>query len=621
MPVRDATPWWDEDDAVWRDERKSLVIEYAERGWPMVLLHGMARGEDGLPACDCPVGAECTRAGKHPRFRNWSKRATTNLKVLLPALERFPTANIGLVTGPRSGFVVLDLDPRHGSAESEKRLAAGGVTLYETLSASTGGGGEHLYYAWPVGFAVGNTLPVVMAKDEGKRLYDGIDVRGRGGFVVVPPSRHAGGGTYSWPDDLDTPVEELPSALLVGVRREIEGTSPPPGVNAWAWVALTRELQRIADSEHGERNDNLFKAARCLGEIIGGGGDLDEEVVTQSLIEAGEAQGLGAKEVLATIRSGLEWGAKTPRKPKPEIRNRDEALKVVGDIRAAMWSVPRGGHKGKRMRAVLEALLRLGMRAGGPVFTGGHRTIALEAGMSTKPVTQALRELIDEGWVVRLFLGQDGRSSAWRVRLPPGMADLDRPKNTSRSTHMLTRPCEWGDVGSSRHPSTAVGHDAYRRSTRARDSPWDDARAKGFDKTGWSIVDYLANLDESISQAALSRGIGIHRSTISRHLPRLIEHGLVTRSESGLRAAPVTTDRLDQVARRLRTDGASIRQRQEFGWSNLPDKPDDWRPEADTCPHRPSEVRKGLPPNVQPLRPAPAMLYEPQPAVEMQEFG
>jgi hypothetical protein len=50
----------------------------------------------------------------------------------------------------------------------------------------TGGGGWHFYLA-PTG--LGNNRP---------RDLEHVDWRGRGGYVVAPPSRHASGHPYEW---------------------------------------------------------------------------------------------------------------------------------------------------------------------------------------------------------------------------------------------------------------------------------------------------------------------------------------------------------------------------------------------------------------------------------------
>ena len=117
-------------------------------------------------------------------------------------LHHMPHANIAAVTGALSGIVVVDVDAGHGG---EASLAAverekGGVP--DTVQARTGGGGRHLYFKHPGGH-VGNRAG----------MWPGIDLRGDGGCVVLPPSVHPSGREYAWiaghgPDDM--PLASLP---------------------------------------------------------------------------------------------------------------------------------------------------------------------------------------------------------------------------------------------------------------------------------------------------------------------------------------------------------------------------------------------------------------------------
>jgi hypothetical protein len=100
--------------------------------------------------------------------------------------QRWPDANLGIVTGRISGVVVVDVDPRHGG---EARLAAfearhGG--LPDTVTTATGGGGRHFYFSHPT-----HLVP-------SRPLVPGIDLKAESGMVVAPPSRHASGGVYRW---------------------------------------------------------------------------------------------------------------------------------------------------------------------------------------------------------------------------------------------------------------------------------------------------------------------------------------------------------------------------------------------------------------------------------------
>ena len=60
--------------------------------------------------------------------------------------------------------------------------------LPATVECLTGGGGRHLYFKHP-GCAIRNSAG---------KLGSHLDIRGDGGYVIVPPSRHESGQSYEW---------------------------------------------------------------------------------------------------------------------------------------------------------------------------------------------------------------------------------------------------------------------------------------------------------------------------------------------------------------------------------------------------------------------------------------
>ena len=111
--------------------------------------------------------------------------------------ERWPAANVGIVTGWISSVVVLDVDPRHGGDASLAAIEAKHGPMPETVSCASGGGGRHLYFAHPTHLVPTRPLAV------------GLDLKAEGGMVVAPPSRHVSGGVYRWMDDLGPDAQEL----------------------------------------------------------------------------------------------------------------------------------------------------------------------------------------------------------------------------------------------------------------------------------------------------------------------------------------------------------------------------------------------------------------------------
>jgi hypothetical protein len=100
-------------------------------------------------------------------------------------------------TGKAIGAFVLDLDAGQdkdtGEVFSAEDLAQAiakeiGTALPPTWTADTPRGGRHLYFALPAGDPPGNRAGVV----------NRVDVRGQGGYVIVPPSLRPDGKAYRW---------------------------------------------------------------------------------------------------------------------------------------------------------------------------------------------------------------------------------------------------------------------------------------------------------------------------------------------------------------------------------------------------------------------------------------
>jgi putative DNA primase/helicase len=142
--------------------------------------------------CTCPLGDECTEAGKHPignLVPNGFKDASCD-----PAnVEKWwgpgtPPRNIAIATGKISKITVADLDMGPGKVGLESWLE---LTREKgeppTLRARTGGGGFHLFFEYCPRLKTGNN-----------RLGKHIDVKNDGGYIIAPPSRHRSGGRYEW---------------------------------------------------------------------------------------------------------------------------------------------------------------------------------------------------------------------------------------------------------------------------------------------------------------------------------------------------------------------------------------------------------------------------------------
>lgn len=166
----------------------------------------------------------------------WEKyqKAKPIKEEVLGWFQKYPHVNLGVVTGRISGIVVIDIDPRHGGSNKNFKDI-------KTVISKTGGGGWHYYFKYEEGI------------DNKTGIKEGIDVRGEGGYVVVPPSSHQSGNNYEWvaaPGEVE--IAPLPDFLreLIVQKKPANSTSTDTVING---------------VNEGQRNDS---AASLAGELL-----------------------------------------------------------------------------------------------------------------------------------------------------------------------------------------------------------------------------------------------------------------------------------------------------------------------------------------------------------------
>lgn len=174
----------------------------ARKGFAIVPVSAAVDG-----VCTCRQKARCNKAAKHPLIKSWQLKSSTASDQIEKWWRKWPTANIGVVTGKPSGVVVLDFDPRHGGDETlENLLVEFSGELWGTYHVKTGGGGWHFYFTEPFG-----GLP------SRANIQPGLDTRGDGGLIVAAGSIHASGQLYVAADDDLEPLE-LSAALFQQIQ-------------------------------------------------------------------------------------------------------------------------------------------------------------------------------------------------------------------------------------------------------------------------------------------------------------------------------------------------------------------------------------------------------------------
>jgi hypothetical protein len=293
---------------------------YAALGYPV--LPCFEPTPDG--GCACRAGAACRRAGKHPRLRAAGRgmggvhEATNDLAAVRRWWRHWPTANVAIRTGPGS-FDVADVDNPAGVEALRAILRNAPGVLGSGPLARSGGGGWHVLFH-PSGLGC---QPPTSATGE---VLAGVDWRGRGGYVVVWPSRHPSGNRDRWVRPLGLELPEVPAALRELLEPARPGTPPPtarPRVvgGGYGAAALASECTRLAATPPGGtgrpgRNRALYLAALRLGRLAGAG-YLDLAEITAALGEVARQVGLSAREIGPTIASGLRNGTAHPRADLP----------------------------------------------------------------------------------------------------------------------------------------------------------------------------------------------------------------------------------------------------------------------------------------------------------------
>jgi hypothetical protein len=230
----------------------------------------------------------CRPEDKAPLTLNGFKDASLDPGTIRRRWGRWPDALIGMPTGAVSGTLVLDLDVKHGRD---------GIAAFDVLRAGrdlpphplvqTGSGGQHIYLAAVPGRRVGNSVG---------RIAPGIDVRGDGGYVIVPPSP---GYTV-----LERAPLHPPPAWLLNL---LDPPPPPrpryqPNVvmddTDEAAERLLRLVGFVAVAPKGERNRILYWAA-CRAAESG----MPGRSAAVALEEAALAAGLSKLEAQRIIAS------------------------------------------------------------------------------------------------------------------------------------------------------------------------------------------------------------------------------------------------------------------------------------------------------------------------------
>lgn len=187
----------------------------------------------------------CRPGEKVPATPNGLNDATVEWGRIIDWWNKYPQCNVGVCTGAKSGFVVLDIDGDEG-VESLRALEREFGPLPTTMTVCTPSGGQHYYFKHP-----GTEF-----RNSAGKVGRCIDVRGDGGYVLVPPSRLRGGKGYEV--DERAPMAAVPEWLLEVSQRHTRGDAGAQEPSEWL------DMMRDGVTEGG-RNHAM---ARLVGHFL-----------------------------------------------------------------------------------------------------------------------------------------------------------------------------------------------------------------------------------------------------------------------------------------------------------------------------------------------------------------
>ena len=209
------------------------ALKYAEKGWHI------------FPC----------KTDKTPLTENGFKGATKDPEQIKRWWTEHPDASIGLPCGPVNGVWVLDIDMPDGPRVLQSLQEKHG-RLPDTLMQKTGGNGIQYFWQW-------NGMEI---RNSSSKIGKNIDVRGNGGYVILPPSGHPSKNNYRW---ITKGNASLPPGWLVDLVLKKEEVPRQPqastfGTTKYGQSALLDEIRILRSAIDGSRNDQLNRSAFAL---------------------------------------------------------------------------------------------------------------------------------------------------------------------------------------------------------------------------------------------------------------------------------------------------------------------------------------------------------------------
>jgi|SRR5215203_889409 len=380
--------------------------EYALR-----IHHGAEKiASRGRPVFPC-------KPDKSPYTPRGFKDATTNPGQVNAFWNRYRDAQIGMPTGKHSGVFVVDVDRLEALAELDPQLQN---ELHETLTVRTPSSGLHFYFNHIEGLT-----------NRTGQLPEGIDIRGEGGYVIVPPSE-------GYTIEHRAPIGDVPERLLEIVSKK------PARETEWTEPGVKVDIE-TGPIPQGGRNNTLTSIAGRLRAC-----GFEHDGIEDALLRINAERctpPLGETEVRKIATSVARY---SPGKAGPDA----ETLAALEAIEQCFWRSEWAGMGGKSERSVVAVLIKAARRhgrliPGGIEISMDHRTLALAAATSRRTVGKVLKR---SEWLGRGQTGSGTKSGTIvikaRAKVPHSYHQGGIEQKNSASGETLRAPrLRWSAPG------------------------------------------------------------------------------------------------------------------------------------------------------------------------------
>lgn len=341
---------------------------------------------------------------KAPYTARGFKDAATDPARVTALWTRHRGEKIGMPTGKASGVFIVDVDRLEALEELPLELRQ---ELQETFTVRTPSGGLHFYL---------NHVDSVTNRTG--QLPAGIDIRGEGGYIIVPPSA-------GYTVEHRAPIAGAPEWLLEALRDEPRISSEPGRSQSGATIP-----DDGGPIHEGGRDETLTRIAGRLHDGNRGLPQLEDDL--QAANEARCIPPLPPGQVRKIARSVYRYEPCRRARGEPD----PETVEALDAIEGAILDREYRGKGGKTQYSIAVAVLKLARKYGAEVEDGvrvevSYRQLALAASVSRPTAMKGMKDMADV-FRVENEGAESGKSGAIVLLLPPAPIFTTLPTESVR---------------------------------------------------------------------------------------------------------------------------------------------------------------------------------------------